>query len=284
MGSLRFTSQIIADALRNAAQTGTHELAKQQRKQLASVGHLTERFAAACDQMRKRADKMPELSPWLRELASSESCALGGEGWFATAVTISGEGEMHVPAMIVDRTVSAPLAEAWNRFHPDRQISLDSAIEAPASFRAAVWPALLRLRPLRDFWERAMRRDALETLTHLLPDAWLLDPVPLPPGAVIPRLELASWNAWDSLAPSVPSITFTTAPAAADHHTEVHSTADLRAALDQFPTAPHILTAHRSVTPSLLLSISRRSGTRTDALGALVLTSLDAQPQIARVE
>jgi hypothetical protein len=280
---LRFTSQTIADALRSASQTGAQELTKPQHRQLASLGHLIERFAAACDQLRKRAEKMPELAPWLHELADAESCLLGGEGWFASAVTLGADRKLRVPASVVDRDVTAPLVDAWNRFHPDGQLPADAAIAAPPALRAAVWPALLRLRPLRDFWERALRRDALEALMQILPDAWLLDPAPLPPGAVIPRLELASWEAF-APAESSSSVAFSTSPAASDQQTPVHNSADLLAPLRGFPHAPHILTAHPSpTTPSLILSVYQRKANRTDWLGALALTSADSQPRIAHV-
>ena len=50
------------------------------------------------------------------------------------------------------------------------------------------------MKPLRIFWERELRRNHWELLTELLPDAWLMEPSPLPPQAVIPRLGLSQWR------------------------------------------------------------------------------------------
>ena len=56
------------------------------------------------------------------------------------------------------------------------------------------WVALLRLRPMREFWDLVMRRAHVDLLRELLPDAWLLETTPLPPQAVTPRLELHDWD------------------------------------------------------------------------------------------
>lgn len=56
------------------------------------------------------------------------------------------------------------------------------------------WWALLRLPALRDFWIAELRASHHAHLLHIVPQAWLLDPAPLPPGAVIAGLELADWR------------------------------------------------------------------------------------------
>jgi hypothetical protein len=55
------------------------------------------------------------------------------------------------------------------------------------------WTALLRLPALRSAWMSDLRASHFEHLLHLLPPAWVMDTTPLPPGAVIPGLEIASW-------------------------------------------------------------------------------------------
>ncbi len=57
-----------------------------------------------------------------------------------------------------------------------------------------MWFALFWLRPLREFWRRELgERHFLELQKHI-PYTWLLDPTPLPPHAVIPGLEIQSWE------------------------------------------------------------------------------------------
>lgn len=280
---MRLTAKTIAEALPNAVPAGPHELAKPARKQLSSLGHLNTRFAEACDKLRRSAEDFPGLEPWLHGFADATPCALGSTGWFAIAVNADANGKLHVESSMVDREWIAPLADSWNRIYPDKLITADSAIEASSSFHAPVWSALLRLRPLREFWERALRRDALATLLDILPDAWLLDPALPPPGAVIPRLEIPSWDHWELRPASTPAVAFTLSPAATHHQSPVHSTTDILTALGQFPSAPHILTAHHPGTEPLLLTFYQRKDSRTDWLGALALTLETPIPKLARV-
>ncbi|MEA3210240.1 MAG: hypothetical protein QOE70_3297 [Chthoniobacter sp.] len=57
-----------------------------------------------------------------------------------------------------------------------------------------LWFALFWLRPLREFWRRELgERHFLELQKHI-PYTWILDPTPLPQHAVIPSLEIHSWE------------------------------------------------------------------------------------------
>ena len=57
-----------------------------------------------------------------------------------------------------------------------------------------MWFALFWLRPLREFWRRELgERHFLELQKHI-PYTWILDPTPLPHHAVIPELEIHSWD------------------------------------------------------------------------------------------
>ena len=115
-----------------------------------------------------------------------------------------------------------------------------------------LWFALFWLRPLEPFWLRALGGRTLRFLRECIPMTWLLDPSPLPAHAAIPGLEIHSWeevaafsqkdrglilkisgfseNAWGTrgvvLGSDLP------APAWKDA---------LRAALDAWPSSPHIL-------------------------------------------
>jgi len=115
-----------------------------------------------------------------------------------------------------------------------------------------LWFALFWLKPLEAFWTRALGENTLRALREVIPRTWLLDPTPLPPHAVIPDLEIHSWEeaarfsqkqrdlilkisgfsetAWGSrgvfLGSDLPAKEWTQ---------------ELHRALNSWPTAPHIL-------------------------------------------
>ncbi len=57
-----------------------------------------------------------------------------------------------------------------------------------------LWFALFWLKPLEAFWVRALGEGTLKALREVIPQTWLLDPQPLPPHAVIPGLDIHSWD------------------------------------------------------------------------------------------
>jgi hypothetical protein len=59
------------------------------------------------------------------------------------------------------------------------------------------WRALLHLPALRSAWVADLRASHFDHLRLLIPPAWLLDPAPLPPGAVIAGLGIPDWSAFD---------------------------------------------------------------------------------------
>jgi hypothetical protein len=56
------------------------------------------------------------------------------------------------------------------------------------------WLALFWLRPLRELWRRELSDNQQQRLEKIIPYSWLVDPTPLPPHAVLPRLEVNSWD------------------------------------------------------------------------------------------
>ena len=56
------------------------------------------------------------------------------------------------------------------------------------------WLALFWLRPLHDLWRRELSDNQQRQLQKIIPYSWLVDPTPLPPHAVLPRLEVNSWD------------------------------------------------------------------------------------------
>ena len=57
-----------------------------------------------------------------------------------------------------------------------------------------LWFALFWLRPLREYWRRELSERHFLELQKVIPYTWLLDPTPLPQHAVIPGLEIHSWE------------------------------------------------------------------------------------------
>jgi hypothetical protein len=169
------------------------ELSKSQRKILASAGYLVERFAAACDSLRKRVQdgRVFLPSPWREAVADAASTALQGDGWFVLEFVFQKDGKLKLLAELPSHEAAANIIAAWVAKNPDASAE---PLPVPEDFHFPWWTAFLRLRPLRDFWESELRRNGWEQLVELLPDGWLLDRTPLPPGAVIPRLEITDWS------------------------------------------------------------------------------------------
>lgn len=57
-----------------------------------------------------------------------------------------------------------------------------------------LWFALFWMKPLQEFWIRQLTQRGFEQLQKVIPYTWLLNPEPLPPHAVYPRLEAQSWQ------------------------------------------------------------------------------------------
>jgi len=133
---------------------------------------------------------------------------------------------------------------------------LAGALKVTPPFKPALeekmWFALFWLKPLESFWLRELGERTMLALREAIPYTWLVDPEPLPRHAVLPRLEVHTWDeigrfsqkqrnlilkisgfsetAWGSrgvvMAQDVPQKQW---------HEE------LQRALDDFPAHPHIL-------------------------------------------
>lgn len=57
-----------------------------------------------------------------------------------------------------------------------------------------MWFALFWMRPLREFWRRELGEKHWLKLQEFIPYTWMIDPAPLPQHAVIPELEIHSWD------------------------------------------------------------------------------------------
>ena len=74
----------------------------------------------------------------------------------------------------------------------------EQRLEITPPFKPALeeklWFALFWMAPLRSFWRQEIGDRAFEALQSMIPYTWLVDPSPLPPHAVLPRLEVQSWR------------------------------------------------------------------------------------------
>jgi hypothetical protein len=57
-----------------------------------------------------------------------------------------------------------------------------------------LWFALFWMRPLREFWRRALSDRHFNALQKVVPRTWVLDPTPLPPHAELPELCIQSFG------------------------------------------------------------------------------------------
>ena len=57
-----------------------------------------------------------------------------------------------------------------------------------------LWFALFWMRPLREYWRRELSERHFLELQKVIPYTWILDPEPLPQHAVLPGLDIQSWE------------------------------------------------------------------------------------------
>ena len=57
-----------------------------------------------------------------------------------------------------------------------------------------LWFALFWMRPLREYWRRELSERHFLELQKVIPYTWIMDPAPLPQHAVIPGLDIHSWE------------------------------------------------------------------------------------------
>ena len=78
-----------------------------------------------------------------------------------------------------------------------QQLALDGRIHITAPFKPQLeeklWFALFWMRPLRDYWRRALSDRHFEALKRVIPRTWVLDPSPIPPHAELPELGIQNF-------------------------------------------------------------------------------------------
>ncbi len=79
-----------------------------------------------------------------------------------------------------------------------QSLALDEKIRVTPPFKPQLeeklWFALFWMRPLRDFWRRALSDRHFDALKKVIPRTWILDPSPIPPHAELPELGIQSFR------------------------------------------------------------------------------------------
>lgn len=140
-------------------------------RRLRTLGHALTRVEAALRLLPKRLERGlldATSTAWIQQWAGG----VLGQG--------HGQGQ---PSLASDEVLKATIAwqeQAW------------LVSELPPAWHGAL--LLLHLPVLRDFWRKELRAARYERLKRVLPKVWAKDPAPLPPGAVIAGLDIASWE------------------------------------------------------------------------------------------
>ena len=85
-----------------------------------------------------------------------------------------------------------PCAEGLFRDASEGRVSVTPPPKA--QLEEKLWMALFWMAPLRDFWIRQLGERGMQSLQKWIPYTWVLDPTPLPPNAVYPRLDIQNWR------------------------------------------------------------------------------------------
>ena len=79
-----------------------------------------------------------------------------------------------------------------------QRLALEGKISITPPFKPQLeeklWFALFWMRPLRDFWRRALSDRHFDALKKVIPRTWILDPSPLPPHAELPELSIQDFQ------------------------------------------------------------------------------------------
>jgi hypothetical protein len=258
------------------------EIRKAQLKELGPIGHKVDRFLSArgsCWKMGAKAGPDSVLA-WVRSLSATPPGEVSADGFFACGLTL-GEGHFRLQPLMFPREIASRLGQLWQQTDPEAPKFLPPAADVPRDVDAPLWLALLRLAPLREFWNRELRRATVDSLLSLLADAWVLNPERVPEGAVIPRLELASWGALPHCRATKRSFAVATAHSweqarVLDEAASEESWSSVtREALDAFQEEPRVLvefSGNTPMSPPLIVAFYEKRAGRVDMLGAMALS------------
>ncbi len=231
---------------------------------LEKLGHRLLLFTQACNELyhRSAAGRHP---PWVSALLDR------GKPPEHLALTHSKAGRSQLPEIFAPELIvhSGGLCLASLHFPIPESVAPDYAPDnaptnqgttptsTPAHARSAqpfpeeqLWLALLLRRPLKEFWRREMGERHFLSLLQITAPTWILDPEPLPPYAVIPGLQIQSWETvaeWPRSHRQHFRISASNQPQKPPTLLEGSSLSDaewkeaVSSALEAFPVRPHVL-------------------------------------------
>jgi len=246
------------------------------------LGHGIERYLQARRNFAIRVAKPGRFDEWKHYFQgapeASESRLLEGVGTFATVVRSTAIG-FTIETLLLDSESTALAISHHVDLNPSSKAP-SAPIPLSAEDEPAIWPALLRMKPLQSFWELEMRTNHFQTMKDVLPDAWVLDPTPIPPGAVIPRLEISDWGDIETIRYSGRDYKLSEAWQKEESKTSLTSKVlleDWRVALNKaleiFPSRVQIFKELVSALDShLIVALYDKTEKRTDLASALLIT------------
>lgn len=87
---------------------------------------------------------------------------------------------------------NVPCAAGLLRYASEGKVAITPPPKA--QLEEKLWMALFWMPKLREFWLRQLGERGVESLRRWFPYTWIMDPSPLPPNAVYPRLEIQDWK------------------------------------------------------------------------------------------
>ncbi len=85
----------------------------------------------------------------------------------------------------------------WGGLHSFKQSFTEQTVMTPPLkpfLEEKLWLALFWMRPLRELWRQELGEGFYNELTKIIPESWPVCPDPIPPHAVLPGLDVPSWN------------------------------------------------------------------------------------------
>ena len=149
-------------------------------------------------EMRWLAEQQQRLGRRVFCLRPEDVFPLGGELFFAVEGTPEKIDIIHRFFELFDWAnvrIAAEIMEAWQ----SGAVAIAPPMRHFQEEKLAL--ALFHHHLLPEFWAEALSRHSLQLLRRLIPQSWVMDPVPLPPGAVLdsPRVGGRMLNDWRDL-------------------------------------------------------------------------------------
>ncbi len=259
------------------------KLGKSVIRQIGSLGHVFLKFAQARFLLKKRVGKLENLAalrPWVENLELGGTVKAEEEGTFGSVFRWVG-GKLELEKMFLGEAEFSQFQRVPTKGADgdDSGPEPKGPLSVPEEANAAIWPAVLRLRPLREFWEQELRRNHFEGMLGIMPQAWLLDPAPIPHGGVIPGLEIENWDAFGEEGEAEAGLfSVTDANAPVEFGGGVVRDEVLES-LAGFPGKRSVLTAHavgedESEASAWVVAIYRKAGQNTQMVSALMCESV----------